>query len=170
MSIDWNKFDYKTDMEIDSYDLQKEWEDQSATYMKYITAVANAEKTKNNCHEELKTLRSKLIKKFKEENAKITAIEIEANYRTNKKYIEAKKALIEAEYDHKILDGACFALQMKKVALENMVRLYLSGYYSDPQTPESVDKEFMDKIKKDTAMKKIKEGTNRKKMKRKGKT
>lgn len=130
--------EYQKDLEIDEFNLDKEWLEQSNRYMKYAELCADAERDMNEIHEELKVTRSELVTECKEEDPKATGPEIEAYYRTATSHKDLKDQFLTAQHNFRIMETAVRAFYMRKVALENLVRLQLSSFYGDPTSPEGV--------------------------------
>jgi len=157
------EFDYEADLEINPHFLDAEWLDQSRRYMKYAKALAHANKAKAQAEERVKTLRSELVNEAKGTEAGKNAATLEAFYRTDEDYKEAKRAFIDASLNADLINGAVFAFQMRKVALENMVRMALSEYYSEPNAPRDIadSVERFNELKKKSAQEKIKKRMRR---------
>lgn len=166
---EFEDFDFETDLELDPMSLDVEWIDQSKLYMQYAEACAHAVKMEQKKHERVKTIRSELILEANEGGEKLIGIKptvstIEAWYRIQPKYKEAKKEWHEAEYSANLFKSALTALTNKKVALENLVRLWLGEYFSGPKTPRDIESIMQKKSR--TARNAITEKLNRKNNKR----
>lgn len=147
--------EYEDDLEIDPDNLDQEWLNQSSLFMKYAEKAAEAKKAMDEANEKTKVIRSMLIKKCKDEFKKATAQEVEAHYREDKRHKLAKKNQIETEFEYNILNNVVFALHQRKMALENLTKLWIGQYYSDPRTSENADKKMESEINKKTARDKI---------------
>lgn len=129
--FDEEKFDYELDTEIDKNHLDEELECQHSLFMKYSKLSKLAKRVYDFKWEEVKKIRSRIIKEIKTEDAKATVQIIEAGYRTDERHIEAKKEMIEAEYQWNIMDGAVMSLHQRKASLQNLIQLYLNEYWAD---------------------------------------
>lgn len=154
------EYDYEKDMEINEFELEKEWLNQANLYMKYADAAAQAEAEMLEAHEDVKVCRSELIQECKEDNPKATGPEIEAYYRTDKNHQELKQTWIEAQTNFRLLDSAVKAMYMRKSALENLVRMTLSGYYGEPDNPEG-DPNFTKRVRQKDTREKIRKRSRR---------
>ena len=154
------EYDYEKDVKINEFELEKEWLNQPNLYMKYAEACAQAEAEMLEAHEAIKVRRSELIQECKEDNPKATAPEIEAYYRTDDEHKELKTKWIEAQHNFRILEAAVKSLYMRKSALENLVRMSLSGYYGEPSSPEG-HPEFTKEVRQKDAREKIKGNSRR---------
>lgn len=143
------ELNYKKDSKIDIQALDIEWLNQPTLERKYIEQAGELRKKAKLAHEEVKTVRSELIaeaNKYPEDccgKEKPNAADIEAYYRTNDKYKEAKLELIEAE------DAAQVAEDMKNLihftrtkALEELVNLHQQGYFAGPTVPRNINREI----------------------------
>ena len=139
--------DYKNDISIDPESLDLEWLRHSSTFMQYSELKAEAKRELDRAKEKKKTIRSELILRARKGGpdligCKVTDQTVEAWYRTQEGYIDAVEELADAEYEHNILDGAIFAFQNRKTALENLVKLMLAGYFAAPSEPKDVSRDW----------------------------
>ncbi len=169
---------YADDVKIDVNALDIEWLNQSDLVVEYIQKVHKARIEKNNIWEELKTVRSELIREANDDpegccdKAKPNAADIEAFYRTHEDYKEAKREFIEAEDKYETLKAMQATIAYTRTdALKNLVSLHQQQYFAGPKVPRNLPHE-MDKFesrKKETkkqkkiAAKKIGKGMKRKK-------
>lgn len=142
-----NELNYEEEIEIDPQALDVEWLDQPRRFLKYSRHEAETKRKLALAHENLKVIRSQLIKEAQEVLAKATAPTIEAYYRDHQKHIEAKQQFIDAEYEANIASSAVFAFQQRKMALENLVRLGGMDYFARPTEPRDLPVE-VDRFKK----------------------
>jgi hypothetical protein len=161
---------YKDDISIDPESLDLEWLRHSNKFMKYSKLKAEAKRDLDKAKEKKKTIRSQLILEARKggENligCKPTDSSVEAWYRTQDEYIEAIEELADAEYEFNILEGAVFAFQNRKTALENLVKLMLAGYFAAPKEPKDVNRDW----KKDSLDKVSEKQTEKIKTKRRKK-
>lgn len=159
---DYDDFEYEEDLEIDPDALDVEWLEQPRRFMKYCRAAREADRKAKRAHEKLKTVRSELVNKANEDPmtllgiAKPTAQAVEAFYRTQQNYKDAKAEWVEAEHERDVLNDAVFAFQQRKMALENLVRLISLDYFKSPVEPRDLSKEALEKKKSASARDKIK--------------
>ena len=62
---------------------------------------------------------------------------MEAWYRTQPEFIQARDEENDAEFEYNILDGAVFAFSQRKTALESLVSLWIGQYFSTPREPKA---------------------------------
>lgn len=133
-----SELNYEKDLEINKFKLDEECEKQPLLYMKYAKAAAEAKEEFDLAWENEKVIKAQLIKE-----AKGTAQEKEAYYRTHKEHIKAKEEKIEAEKNWNIINAAVFAFSQRKTALENLVKLWAGEYFSEP-APERVPRQKLE--------------------------
>jgi len=164
-------FDYEKEMNIDPDFLDVEFLNHPTLAMKVGKLSAIANKEAKEAEERVKTLRSELVMqantepdKYLGKGVKPTAPVVEAYYRTDEDYVEAKTELIEAQYNADMLNHAVFAVQARKTTLENLVRLIGLEYNSTPNEPRDLPEfaEEFEKKKKKLVQNKVKSRLNRK--------
>lgn len=140
---------YADNLKIDINALEEEWLNQPRLYAKYSKIKAEAKADMDRAAEKVKTVRSELILEARKGGKDLlgfnpTDSSIEAWYRTQKKWLNAREEYIDAEYEYNILDGAVFAFSQRKYALENLVSLWIGNYYSSPR--ENSRKNIKEKV------------------------
>lgn len=133
-----DEFDYEADLAIDPNYLDAEFLNHSQLFMKYARESAKAKKAASLSEEKVKVTRSTIIMELKSSGEKYTESAIEANYRLDPRHIAAKEEQIEAAYHADLMENAVYALQSRKTALENLVRLYATSYNSGPSEPRDL--------------------------------
>ena len=162
--------DFRKDMKIDENALDVEWLNHSDLEAKYIEAVSEARKDRDSCWEEVKTVRSELIREANDDpeetcnKAKPNAADIEAFYRTHKDYKDAKAEMIEAEDRFVVLSDMKDSIHFTRTkALENLVRLLGEEYFAGPRVPRNLLQEKEKKAKEEKTLKKTAKGMRRRK-------
>lgn len=136
--------DPDNDLPIDVSQLDVEWLSQDTVFRKYGNALADAQKRVKQASEKVKTTRSELILEANEDpscmgdNVKPTGPNIEAYYRQDKNYKEAKQEFIEAEYERDILDTAKSSAFGRSFALQELTKLALMGWFASPTEPKEL--------------------------------
>jgi len=141
------KLDYKNDVKINDAALDLEWEDQAELAVRYGEAWTVCKKKVAILDEKVKVVRSKLVRKAWEDppkhlgQPKGSIQTVEAFYRTHKKHIKAKEELFDAEEELDLITIAKNEIgYTRKTALENMVKLYIAGYFAGPSVPRDLSK------------------------------
>jgi len=157
------EFNYEEDLKIDPNYLDAEFLNHSLLFMKYAQESARSNKAAKAAEEHVKTVRSQIIKRCKESGDKHTETTLEAAYRLDPEYIEAKQEWIEATFYADLCNNAVFAMQSRKSALENLIRLHGQEYFSTPQEPRDLPEAVkrLDAIKNGSAVNRIKERMRR---------
>ena len=139
------ELDYDEDMYIDETELDVECLEQPALAMKYIKNSIHLRKLERRASEVVKTIRSKCINAVNENpqkntgKAKPNAADIEAYYRRDGDYIEAKEEWIEcaAEADYAELAQKEISYGRKQM-LEGLITLHGQSYFAGPKIPHNL--------------------------------
>lgn len=141
------------ELEVDFEQLDVEWGRQNHLLDKYLKASAYCEKLAQKAHEKVKQIRSDLILEVMKDpegcigpKMKATTAAIEAYYRTNDDYLEAKAAMIETEHLRNLIDGQKSKAYGRRKTLEEAGKLSLMGWFSSPLEPRALN-ELVDKIR-----------------------
>lgn len=137
---------FEKDIEIDETALDVEILRQPTLFYKYTRYEANKKKALALAHERVKTIRSELVKEASTDKSIKNATQIEAYYRNDPDYQEAKEVMIEAEYEANMASNAVWAFNQRKIMLENLVKLALADYFARPTDPRDLTEE-VNKIK-----------------------
>lgn len=173
------ELNYEQDMKIDEQALDVEWlVTQGEVAGRYNNHFAKCCKELAVAHEEVKTIRSELIKEANEQPQKCcnkpkpNAGDLEAYYRTHKKYKDARQNMIDLDFEKNMAEMAKNEINFtRKAALENAVSLLGLQYFSGPRAPRNLHKEANKRreVLKESNIKKISKSmkrTKRSKMKR----
>lgn len=142
---DENLFDdLETDLEINKVKLEKEWVQQPQLYLKYAMASAFFQNVLADNEQKAKVLFATLKADAAEDpdaclgsGVKATNDRCEAYAIQHPDYIKAKQAIIDAKYDADMAMAAVFAMQQRKEALENLVRLQGMELRSEPRVEDT---------------------------------
>lgn len=140
---------YENDMYIDENALEQEWLDQAELALKYGRHWAKCIKRLTLAEENVKLVRSELIKeahenpeKYLGEGINPTGPVVEAYYRNHKLHKEAKQEIVEAQFKANVADIAKNEISFtRKAALENLVRLHGQEYFAGPSMPKNISEE-----------------------------
>jgi hypothetical protein len=77
------------------------------------------------------------------------------------KYKESQEELMQAEYESNIASAAVNAFNARKVALENLVKLYGQQYFAGPKMPRDLSYEVANFEKQKEANRKVGEAMGR---------
>ena len=153
---------YEIDVIIDSEALDVEWLNQPALAMKYGKHWADCMRTHQQAEENVKLVRSELIKQASEnpdkylDGVKATGPVLEAYYRNHKKHIKAKEELVIAQYELNIAEIAKKEISTtRKAALQNLVELHGQHYFAGPSVPRDLSYENTQKEKQKNSNTKV---------------
>ena len=152
---------YSKDIPIDGEALDLEWLNQPELEMSYIEQVSELRKDMMDAQEQVKIIRSELIREAHENpektcnTKKATGPQVEAYYRTHKDYKEAKEEAIETQDAYEVAkDMKDMVHFTRSKALENMVILHGQQYFAGPSIPQSLNRREAEKIQKKQRAKK----------------
>jgi len=128
-------FNFEEDRKINFDQLELECDEQPSLLYKYSKEEKRLQKEVSNRHETVKITKSRLVKDFlntaaEAGNKKPTGTEIESYYRTHPDHIDAKKNLIDAQYDLGIIETGRWSIWQRGQMLENIVKLLKMNYFS----------------------------------------
>lgn len=140
------ELDFNADVRIDESALDIEWLEQASLSIRYGEYWAKCKKRVAKCEERLKLVRSELVDaanrnpdKLLGEGNKPTAVNVEAYFRTHERHIEAKKELLQAQYELDLAEIAKNEISFtRKTALENLVKLHGQNYFAGPKLPRNL--------------------------------
>ena len=140
---------YESDLKIDENALDREFIMQPSKYMEYAKKAAQADSERKKAKESLELTLAKLDKHAREKAAengeKVTEKVIDGRVKMADDYQDALAEVRDAEYSYSVLIGAVRAFDQRKTALENLVKLYIGGYFSAPQQDTNDTEETLSK-------------------------
>lgn len=147
---------YEKDMEIDPSALDVEWMEQPKLMMSYSRNAAEAKRMADLASERLKVVEAELDRDIRMNPeafgiSKTTETGIKSTIILQDTYQQAKKELIDAEYEYEMAKQATFAISARKEALENLVRLFALQYFAGPNLPRDLNKEWEEHLKQQEA-------------------
>jgi len=145
--------DFEKDCQIDKYNLDIEWERQPHLFGQYAKAnaeaVAERDRAKQNKDVTSAELRLEILNGYNEKGLKKpTENAIDAEIITSSPHKRVSEELIDANEKVALTDAAKWAIQQKRDALENMVKLHLAGYFSDPKIPNEAKEQSDQKTRR----------------------
>jgi len=139
--------EYEDDISIDFDQLDINWRDHSANYMKWGEKWANSVAVKDRKKEVLDALKASLNAKyrkvlFQEDKKKPTEAAINAAIEGDASFQLAQTDLTNATEDMNILAIAKSSFGHRKKALEGLTQLWLGSYFSNPSIPAEIKDRF----------------------------
>ncbi|MBN2570509.1 MAG: hypothetical protein JXA68_00155 [Ignavibacteriales bacterium] len=145
---------YEQDMYIDEDFLDMEFLDQPSLMVKYSTMLADAKRERDLAKEALDLKKAEIDRDVRNnpdnyDLAKITETAILNVILSDDTYKEANKIYNDANYEVNVLQGVVSAIEHRKSALENLVKLYGQNYFAGPSIPHDL-KELRKERNKET--------------------
>ena len=141
-----NEVDFEKDISINKYKLDEECLSHSSLYFRYSSMQADAKTRVSKAKDNLELVEAErnlaIRKTLSESGTKVTEAMITSALIVDKKVIEAKNQVREAEDIFMKLSVAVQAFEHRKSELDNLVKLYCSGYYSVPNSGSDVKKDI----------------------------
>jgi hypothetical protein len=136
------EFDFEADLHIDKNNLDEEIVAQPNMMMKYSVFHAQAQLDRDRAKQNLDQTKARLNHSIREAAKEagekfgaggVTDSVVDARIRQHPDYIEARDRYDKAEYKVNVLFGGVMAMNARRPLLEELVRLYLNGYWSTPR-------------------------------------
>lgn len=141
-----NEVDFEKDVSINKYKLDEECLSHSSLYFRYSSMQADAKTRVSKAKDNLELVEAErnlaIRKELAESGTKTTESMINSILIVDKEVIEAKNQVREAEDIFMKLSVAVQAFEHRKSELDNLVKLYCSGYYSVPNSGSDVKKDI----------------------------
>jgi len=138
---------YIEDMSIQPDELDMEWLDQPKLMVKYSAKLAEAKERRDLMKEEIDLIRAELDRDIREDPEKFGMVKLTETAVSNciltmDDYKDAQEQLRRSNYDVNVLQGVVQAIEQRKSALENMVRLLNQNYFAGPSVPRNLQEEM----------------------------
>jgi len=142
--------DYEKDIRIEESALDVEWLDQSSLMFRYAQNAAECRRKLDLAKEALDFVRAELDKEIRTSPEdfgieKVTEAVVQNAIITQERYKEANVNFINRKFEADIAQGAVRAVDARKDALENLVRLNGQQYFAGPKMPRDLSKEREDR-------------------------
>jgi hypothetical protein len=141
---------YEEDVRIDPDALDVEWLEQPSLLMRYARNAAECRMEVDRAKELVDVTKAKLDKKIRNDPEayhveKVTETAVQAAIISHKDFQAANDSYLTAKFEADIAQGAVNAINQRKDALENLVRLHGLQYFAGPRIPRDLSKEAMAK-------------------------
>jgi hypothetical protein len=139
--------DYEKDTSIDEQGLDVEWLQQPSLMAKYGKHAAQVKLVMDRYKEELDVVKAQLDRDIRmtPDNYglnKLTETIVSNTIIIQPEYKYANDQYSNAKYEYDIAMAAVRAIDQKKTALENLVRLHGQQYFAGPSVPRDLSKEY----------------------------
>jgi len=135
--------DYADLIRIDPDALDVEWVEQPGRFLHLAEQLAHARKSLETAEQNYEVQEAKVAKSIREEatGKRMTEGAIKEHLARSPKLTEAKNEIIQTRYEMEILAAAVRAMDVRKQALENLVRLQGQAYFAGPKEPRDLSLE-----------------------------
>jgi hypothetical protein len=136
---------YQKDLKIEVDALDIEWVRHPQKYMAYCEMSAQANDVVRRKKNDLEVIDAKIDKEIRESaegsSSKLTADAIKNRIIADERHLTALMNYNDALYQAELLTSAVKAMDSKKVALQEAVRLWAGAYFAGPKVPRDLRKE-----------------------------
>jgi len=158
--------DYQKDIIIDPDSLDLEWLDQASLFMKYARGAAIARADLDQAKENLDVVRAGLDKEIRTNPEKFKIDKITETVVTNTiigliEFQKANEKFLTCKFEVDISQAAVNAMNQRKDALENLVKLNGQSYFAGPKVPRDLSFEVQKKHNQAEVNKGVKQGLTR---------
>ena len=142
-----DSLNYEEDIRIDHTALDVEWVRQPELMGRYAKHAVEARRAFDDAKERLDVGKAKLEFSIRANPTaygleKITESAIQSVILQESVYGDLTRVFAEARYEHEVALAAVRAVDQRKSALENLVRLLGMSYFAGPQVPRDLSEEF----------------------------
>lgn len=142
-----DKLDYMSDATIDESALDVEWLRQASLAMKYGRIVAQAKLDEAHAKENFDLVKAEVASDVRinpgdYDLKKVTEGTVAETVTQNTSYKKAMHNYLDKKFQTDMAINAMRAIEQKKVALENLVRLHGQQYFAGPSVPRDLSKEW----------------------------
>jgi len=153
--------DYEQDLTIDESALDVEWLQQARLMMQYGRHCSECKLEMDKAKEHLEVTKAELDKDIRAnpdsfDLTKITEGVVSNTIILQPEHQEALDAYLNTKYEFDMALNAVRAIDQKKAALENLVRLHGQQYFAGPSVPRDLSKEWEAKEQQTTSNSKVK--------------
>ena len=142
------KLNYEEDIKIDPNALDVAWLNQAALMKRYGKHQADTRKEMDDMKEAVDIQRAKLDIRIRTDPEsfdiqKVTESIVQSTILLQEEYQMASEIYADARYENEVAITVVRAIEHRKTALENLVRLLGSQYFAGPKTPRDLSQEAL---------------------------
>lgn len=162
--------DYEKDVQINESALDLEWLNQPSLTFEYARNAALAEDRRDRAKEALELCKAEIDEDVRKNPSKyklekVTDKAIESITMQDKEYKQKNDAYLTAKFELNVANGAMKAIgDMRKAALENLVKLIGQQYFAGPSVPRDItweaNQKHKEQVKNDTRNQRVSEKIN----------
>lgn len=146
-------FNFEKDISINKYKLDEECLSHATLYFNYADACVQAKLAMNRANDRYSLVKAeaniRIREGYTQEGIKFTESVIASELEKDADVIKARESLREAEETYARLQVAVQAMEARKAELDNLVKLYIAGYFAQPQTHDMVDMAVNERVSED---------------------
>lgn len=147
------ELNYQQDTSIDEQALDVEWLRQAELMRKYASHAATTKQYMDELKERVDVEKAQLDLDIRKDPAKygidkVTESVVQSAILIQPTYKELQDRYRGARYENDIAIAAVRAIDQKKTALENLVRLLTASYFAGPSAPRDISKEWTDSVER----------------------
>jgi len=140
--------DYERDSTIDANALDVEWLKQPELMRSYAKYAAYTQKELDMAKERLNTGKAEIEMKIRQNPKaygldKVTDAAVQSAVLLQDEYQKLSQLYINARYENDIANAVVRAIDQKKTALENLVKLLGTAYFAGPRIPRNLSVEWL---------------------------
>ena len=152
---------YENDLKIDVDALDVEWAEQPTLMLKYTRIAAEARMELEEAKEKVGIVKAEIDLQIREDPEKfglikITEAAIQSTIALEDSFIKVNSKCLKTAYELEMAQGAVRAMDQRKQALENLVKLHGLQYFAGPKVPRDLSKEYLKKQNQKQADGKVK--------------
>lgn len=139
--------DYEKDITIDESALDVEWLEQPRLMMKYTKYMSRIERDMDLAKENVDLVKAEIDKEVRTNPESYGIMKVSEGAINNivimqTGYKKAMREYVDIKYEYKIASGAVRAVDQRKTALENLVKLHGQQYFAGPSIPRDLTEEW----------------------------
>jgi hypothetical protein len=143
--------DYDQDDKINKFSLDQEWLEQGDKYIYWSIRAAKATRALEDCTLRRKILMAELYKEHRQnflmDEVKFTDKMLDAEVHADPRYKEISQEQIDLQEEAQIMTDIKWNFQQRQARISELQQLFLSGYYSTPDSGKEVQKELSKGLK-----------------------
>jgi len=152
---------YEEDVSIDPTALDVEWLEQPELMRKYAVHAAEMEKLRDAAKERLDVGKARIEMEIRNDPKKfglekVTEGSVQSTILLQDEYRQLVQEYNNSKYEYGVAVAAVRAVDQRKTALENLVKLLTTSYFAGPKAPRDLYQEHLDYVERKRANAKVK--------------
>ena len=152
---------YEEDDSIDPTALDVEWLEQPELMRKYAVHAAEMEKLRDAAKERLDVGKARIEMEIRNDPKKfglekVTEGSVQSTILLQDEYRQLVQEYNNSKYEYGVAVAAVRAVDQRKTALENLVKLLTTSYFAGPKAPRDLYQEHLDYVERKRANAKVK--------------